>query len=304
MKHYTVELSAIDEIIAERSLQSIEFAHGASLASFLRGESDDPKLPQSLMTVASDDGLIIITRRKSEKSKYLVIDLEQSKMFSDLGAQESLFVFQKTLRFAKKIWHGLSLTYSERLIAGSTKAVLFPFEFRPDPYRVAMEREPLVERLSKRGHKGDFFLLFKAGFGSGDPKASPSYTVFRKVYESLPQVVDKARNAPALSQDTQTGIDQLRVAHLDSLGDAASPTMFRRFEDWLPLLTENQQRFVTAPITGSYRIEGPAGTGKTLSLILKALQALRDAKLHDLDLHVAFVTHSDATKNAVLETHR
>ncbi len=301
MKHLTIELSAIDEIISERSLQSIEFSHGASLAKFLKGTSREVALPSSLYMIDEEgDGTFVFTKKKQLHPKHLVIDIKQSKMFDALSESESLFVFQKALRFAKKMWHGLSLTYAERVISGSSKAILFPYQYRPDPYRAVIEKDPLGERLSKRGHRGDFLLLYKGGFEGGDPKEEPEYTVFRKVYESLPSIRDKVRN------DVQTtepqNLDQLRVEQLGDLGDQAAPTMFRGFDEWLPLLTANQTRFVTTPIAGCYRIEGPAGTGKTLSLILKALYSLRQAKSDAKDLHLAFITHSDATKSAVLET--
>jgi superfamily I DNA and RNA helicase len=46
------------------------------------------------------------------------------------------------------------------------------------------------------------------------------------------------------------------------------------YEHWLGLLTEKQKAFVTADLAAPHRIEGPAGTGKTLCLVLKAISGV------------------------------
>lgn len=299
MRHITVELAAIDELIAERSLQSAEFPLGGRLAAFLKDTSNTFDLPPSLTAVYADGGVYILRAGGTAKPKFLVIDVAQSALFSQLTASDSLFVFQKILRFAKKIWQNLGLTYSEKIITGSTKAVLFPFQFMQNPYRVVIEREPLVERLAKRGHKGDYLLAFKAGYDGGTSAEVPEYTTFRKVYEGVPAVLASMRQAAEVATASPPKIDQLQVAHLDQQVPGASPTMYRAFDEWLPFLTEAQRRFVEAPISGCYRIEGPAGTGKTLSLILKAVFALRVAKSEGRDFHAVLITHSDSTKETI-----
>ncbi|WP_417583857.1 UvrD-helicase domain-containing protein [Pelagibacterium sp.] len=303
MKTLTLDLATIDEIISERTLQSIEFPDGNVLADLLCGNAERAVLPNSIKQINNDAGTFWHHIKSNEKPRYLVIDSQQSGIFDQLPPAEILYVFQKLLRFCKKLWTGLSLTYSERVITGSSKAILFPFQFRPDPYRVVIEREPMAERLEKRGRAGTFLLVYKAGFDKGAPSEEPSFANFKRVYEGLPRVIDAVRS----ERDTRPAenladIDQLQVARLTGLGNGTATSMFRSYDDWLPLLTDSQRRFVTAPIVGSFRIEGPAGTGKTLSLILKALFNLNQAAGEQRDFHAAFLTHSAATRDTIRET--
>ena len=93
----------------------------------------------------------------------------------------------------------------------------------------------------------------------------------------------------------------MQVMQLDFNNGFGTTSIYRRFEDWLPLLTEQQTKFVTSPITKPIRIEGAAGTGKTLALILKGIHSLRASKEKGETCHIVFVTHSDATKRTIEE---
>jgi superfamily I DNA/RNA helicase len=68
---------------------------------------------------------------------------------------------------------------------------------------------------------------------------------------------------------------------------------------WLPLLTTKQKSFVQAGLTAPHRIEGPAGTGKTISLVLKAVAGVKNARTRDDDHRAIFITHSEATRRTV-----
>jgi superfamily I DNA/RNA helicase len=74
---------------------------------------------------------------------------------------------------------------------------------------------------------------------------------------------------------------------------------FIGYEHWLELLTEKQKMFVLAELDAPHKIEGPAGTGKTLCLVLKAIAELRKAALNGTDHRALFITHSDATRRAI-----
>lgn len=300
MKHITIELAAIDEIVGDRFLQSTEFSQGKALGALLKGSPMAAAFGAKLIQTQAAEGVYITTHNVSASSKFLVIDLVQSSVFSDFNDTEALFVFQKLLRFAKKSWQGLSLNFAERILPNSTKAVLFPFRgFKPAPFRITIEREPLAERLNKRGDQGKYLLVYKAGHDGGEgAREVPELTVFRKAYEGVGELRHSVAAAAQVAARS-TPPDQLQVLSLDT--GAAGGSIYRRYEDWLPLLTEQQREFVQAPITGPFRIEGAAGTGKTLALMLKAVSALRSAKDAKQDFHAVFVTHSDATKRSIQE---
>lgn len=301
MKYLTVELGAIDEIVGNRFLQSTEFEAGKALASILKGQLGHAPISDRVITTPAGDGLFLTSNTLPHNTRYLVIDLETSKMFEGFSDSDALFVFQKLLRFAKKAWQGLAFNFSERFIQNSTKALIFPFRgFKPAPYRITIEREPMSDRLEKRGDKGNFLLAYKSGHeGADSARETAELTNFRKAYEAIAGVRSALRTQEPQGPRTPD-VDQLRVAELQS-GAFAGGSIYRRYEDWLPLLTTQQRTFVEAPIEGPYRLEGPAGTGKTLSLMLKAVAALRRAETQQEAYHAVFVTHSAATKASIAE---
>jgi superfamily I DNA/RNA helicase len=75
-----------------------------------------------------------------------------------------------------------------------------------------------------------------------------------------------------------------------------------RYDDWVgkqgPLTTE-QKRAVSHQVKKPLRIHGPAGSGKTLVLILKALGFLRKAQDSEARCHVLVVLHSNAMRATV-----
>lgn len=301
MKFLSVELGAIDELVSNRFLQSTDFPQGQILAAMLKGQLPTAELSSRLIVTRLADGLFVTLPSLSTRTRCLVVDVEASKIFDEFSDADCLFMFQKLIRFAKKAWQGLAFNFSERYISGSTKALLFPFRgFKPAPFRLALERDPWGDRLEKRGDKGNFLLVYKAGYdGAEAAKEQPELTNFRKAYESIPEL-KQALRADISQQGSIFGAPQQRVTEL--LADPrGGGSMYRSFEDWMPLLTKQQRDFVESPIEGASRIEGAAGTGKTLALMLRAIFALRKAQEAKEQFHAVFVTHSDATKRTIAE---
>jgi superfamily I DNA/RNA helicase len=301
MKYISVELSAVDEIIGNRFLQSVEFAHGKDFATLLKGQSTSSGIWGRITATKTDDGGVFFTLGNiPTHTRFIVFDCEQSKIFDDLSDSDTLFVFQKVLRLAKKLWGGLALNFSERVINNSSKALVFPFRgFKPAPFRVTIERDPSGDRLAKRGDKGNYLLVYKAGHEGADAvREVAGLTNFKKAYDA---VSDVRLRLAAQRKDSakQNVVNQLQVANLPGGTDHTAGSMYRTFDGWEPLLTAQQKDFVEAPLVHPHRIEGAAGTGKTLSLMLKAVAALKKAKHEGKDFHAVFVTHSDATRRSI-----
>lgn len=66
----------------------------------------------------------------------------------------------------------------------------------------------------------------------------------------------------------------------------------RTYEDWQRYLNQPQQQILNSPIDTSIRIVGPAGSGKTLSLCLRAMQIARDPRVLAGGQRVLVATHS------------
>jgi hypothetical protein len=302
MKYVVIDDTAVDEIVANRFLQSTEFEQGRTLLAVLRGEVRGAKISGSIRITHLGDGTFITGQTVSQNARYLVVDEEQSGLLSLQTSADTLFSLQKLLRFAKKLWQGLSLTYAERLISGSSKAILFPHRYKQTPFRIVIEREPIAERLEKRGQSGKWLLVYKAGHEGGDAsREQAALTNFRKAFDAVPELRKALADMAGIDTTSvaDSDIDQMQVMQL--ISGFGTTSIYRRYEDWLPLLTDQQTKFVTSPITKPTRIEGAAGTGKTLALILKGIHSLRASKERNESCHIVFVTHSDATKRTIEE---
>lgn len=118
-----------------------------------------------------------------------------------------------------------------------------------------------------------------------EPVSSLSTTA-REIWTS-----NRSQGLAALSGEAQAHVD------VDVTLDANSARMHdvakaRTFSQWLPELTPSQRTFVDAHTDKSIRLRGPAGSGKTLTLCIKAVKEAVDARSDGKDLRVLFVTHS------------
>lgn len=296
-KYLVVDSEALAEIVSSRNLQSVDYEAGQVLAALLKGQVGAAQIAAAFAAVSVESGTFLLTPLSAANKKYLVIDLEQSSAFKTLSDSEALFAFQKLARFLRKYWEGLSLNFSERIINGTSKAVIFPFRHTPTPFRIVVEREPRKERLSKRGMAGRFMLVYKAGFAGGDSATEePEYTNFNRALDALKSAQEQATVAAP-----NEGVQRRLLAVTDLTEGPGAGSMFRTFDDWESALTKQQLDFINAPLRGAHRIEGAAGTGKTLSLILRVVRTLRAAQLANEVRHVVFITHSEATRTAIAE---
>ena len=73
-------------------------------------------------------------------------------------------------------------------------------------------------------------------------------------------------------------------------------------EDWCAhRLTDQQRRFVNAPLDKPIRLRGSPGTGKTQCMAIKCLKELFDADRNKKSIRAAFVTHSSGVAHEVVE---
>lgn len=296
MRFVVVSRTAADSLASDRFLQSVEFDQGLKLAALLQGDlAALPDMPR-VTAVPGKEGVAFVTR-KDESPDALVFDLEASGLFASLEPNEALLVFQKTLRFALRNWSSQKLTASERMIRGTSKAVVFPFPISTQTlFRVVIECAPDDKRLAKRPHAGKCLLVFRSGttdgLGAGE---EAEVTVFRKALAVLQEARATVTATPPVESPAPiTTIGLTRLAVLPNLIDGHIG-----FEAWERNLTAAQRAFVMPPLVGPHRIEGPAGSGKTVCLVLKAINTLREAHRTGAEHRALFVAHSDATRAAI-----
>lgn len=296
MTYIAIRKDAIEEIIAERVLQSTDFDQGIAFAKAIQSKQAIDINPRIAMK-ATKHGLLLFGKRHQE-TQFVVFDVEQAGGLSPGDSSTNVLLFvQKTLRFAIKYWQGGVMTPAERVVPNSTRGVIFPFPIsQRTKVRIVIELSPDAERLAKRGRVGRFLLVFKIAEESGGPAEQPSLANFRRFLEELDAFEAEKLEAKA-SEDRPVLISGLSSTSLTDLKTKVDP--HQAYETWMHLLTNDQRDFVTAPLVAPRRVDGPAGSGKTVSLALTAVHAMKQAAEADRECQAIFITHSEASRRSI-----
>lgn len=305
MKFICLDDGAVAEMVSGREFQSVDFDVGQKLIQTMREGTELIRRTGKVVLSLSKDGMFFATAGSWKSKRYLVIDCEASGLFGSINESDGLTSFQKLLRFCAKIWSNSGVfNASERMISNSTKSILFPLPFSGGSrFRIAIERDPAPDRLQKREMRGHFLLVYKSGSDSADSSVEvASTTNFTKAfdalqehYASLPKKIEQLDNVGKAGTEVAVGsIDLVGVPNGSGNGTILP------FADWLPRLTRSQLSFVTASPAVAQRLVGAAGTGKTLTLLMRTIWALKNASRNQSPFRALFVTHSEATKTSVL----
>lgn len=287
MSYLLIEKNACVEVVQNRFYQNIGFPPARELIALIKGSGD---VLSNLEVSKNNRGVIVYSGLPSEDA--IVFDLTTLSIVSDCTESDLLLVVQKTLRFCVKYWESLALSSGEMFLKGSTKALVFPFPYvaNRSGYRVTIEREPNAKRLAKRA-TGRYLLAYKSGKSEGDgAHEEASLTNFRKAYDDfcgLSSIV----GAKAAKKQTQNSLSTFGITTLN--GTTSIIPAEQGFESWRHLLTDEQSEFVRSDWTLPHRLEGPAGTGKTLCLVLKAINTLRSVSEEKQPHRAIFVVPSD-----------
>lgn len=291
MNYVLIDKNACLEIVQNRFYQNYGFPPARELVSLVtaKGSSVD-----GLYVRKTSKGIIISASKPSEDA--IVFDLETLSLITDLNDADLLVALQKTLRFCVKYWDSLALSSGERILKGSTKAVIFPFSWVANKcgYRITIEREPNAKRLSKRT-TGRYLLAYKSGISEGDGVyEEANLTNFKKAYEEF-STYCSTYSSNNILQPNESGIQSsLSTFGITTLNvNATTIPAEQGFERWAHLLTDDQAKFVNSDWDIPHRLEGPAGTGKTLCLVLKAINTLNILVKNNKPHKSIFVVPSD-----------
>ena len=299
MKYMCFDKSAVEYLASTKELQSTEYEEGKRFIEALRGLSV-VESSQFLYVNQSKIGLIFVGTQLSKS--ILVFDLEQSRIIDvEDNDDDLLLAIQKTFRTAIRIWEQQPFTSSERM--HGTKSILFPYVFS-DRRRVVIERSPNCERLTKRGIIRPL-LVYK--YGIEDAPRFEEIPSVKNLEEAGKEFL--AQNAEIIQHFSMfkcnsTGNTETSLAHETSnefVGDGGF--RFLNYDVQLSKLTTTQKSVVLNPnISSPIRIEGPAGTGKTASMILRSYRLLEEKRKEGLPFKIMFVTHSESTNQEALSS--
>lgn len=290
------EKSAIEYLVSKTGFQSIEFSLGKDLVDYVCGNKQGTQLDNLCVKIEPGKGVIFVG--KSCEKTFLLFDLTQCNILEEKKSPESLLlILQKVFRTAIRIWNHQPFTSSEYI--NGTKSIVFPFVFT-DHRRVVIERVPKCECLTKKGIDRPL-LVYK--YGTEDAPRGEEIADTSVLQESgetyLLQIPTFQRFFQELDsrQPNFQPIDQplLHTTVHKHLSDGGF--MYLNYEQQLSKLTMKQRSVVeNTNVVSPIRVDGPAGTGKTASMILRSYFLLENARKKSEPFSIVFFAHSESTK--------
>lgn len=305
MKYILLEKSAIEELINNTQMQSIEYDLCRGFIRDLR-EGRTESFIRKVGMIKTKDGILVGGRNLTKT--FLVVDLEQCNIIEKCSDQELLAVLQKTFRFAVRFWNKQSFTSCERIFRDRT--VIFPFHFSGNNAynRIVVARNINDKRLDARGIKNGL-LAYKYDNESisSSVDEQPDMGNYRRGGEDylkkapeLKRLLDEqdGKNDNKKENENENAIQIVGSEHMI----ANSSFKYMNYENQIQLLTASQKKIVNYKDLGTpIKIQGPAGTGKTASMVLRAIRILKEASEEKQDISICFFTHSKSTEAAVKE---
>lgn len=298
MRYFLFEKSAVEKLVNEPKMQSIEFELSKMFISCLK-KGEDFALKEVLVQTTKNG---VIFCGKSISKTFLFIDLEKCLLLEHTSEQELLMVLQKTFRFAVRFWNRQAYTNCEKIF--KDKTVIFPFPFSAKAAeRIVIARNPIDRRLTARGINNSL-LAYKYGQEGASASAdeTPDLTLFRKGGEEYVDSMPDIRRQFAQQEKKEEHVVEDRAIHVVEADNVIMDTTFKflNYEKQLNGLTSSQRRIVECgDMMAPIRIEGPAGTGKTVAMVLRAIHILNEATKKSENLTVYFFAHSKSTGTAI-----
>ncbi|EGQ8293998.1 UvrD-helicase domain-containing protein [Vibrio parahaemolyticus] len=285
IKFIAIDINAAKEIVKIKDYQSVDYKKGKDLIGLLK--EGVPFENKDVFVEEVSEGWLIRTDR-FDKNKTLVFDITEFHGFSENNDRNCITLFQKSCRLVIKLWEGMGLSSLERAI-DNRFVILTPFSFRTGYYKVALDKRPDQKRQDRRNSQ--HFLIFGSGNDQFELNTNHLTTNYKKAVESYKDVNQKE------SEKGPSKDDSFSSMSLEMPDNEVSA--FIGFNGIEGYLTENQKIFINSSSLGPARLDGAAGTGKTLSLILRCIKTLNHYKNLSQDKKLIFITHSSETKNNI-----
>lgn len=296
-KFLLFDSNAVFTYVNRMTLQSIEYPQGQHFIEHIRGHYKTESFEDTIINYC-DTGIIFCGKSPDSSNvskKVFCFDLTACGDIMSESDSNLLFIFQKAFRTALKIWNRHPFSSSERV--HGTKSILFPFPY-PDPRRLVIERSSTVLQLESQNID---FPLLAYKYNSEDPSQDED-----TVDTTILKFAEKSFNSKFCEICSQ-------LKELDSASpvDVKSPVlhsiqtkqevhrsdfMYWSFEDQYSKLTAPQKEVVDDDsLKSPLRIDGAAGTGKTMSMILRAYRLLEFHRKKGLPFRTIFFAHSQST---------
>lgn len=230
----------------------------------------------------------LLSDRASAESRLVVLKGGSDGLFADLPEETRIEAFDRATKAALSCFEA---------------TVVIPLSWKPYHYAGLISFHSshwanksgvrLVIDKAARGTRHAY--VFTMPIETKLQEFKPDYSVFDAAIRAYPVALKL--------QADQRHLDDAAIAACRLDLDDVLPEGFTHglsVAEWYKTkLTKVQRAFVDFPMDRSVRIRGPAGTGKTLSLVVKCLRELYDRIDTNVPYNIAFLTHSTATVDLV-----
>ena len=274
---------ALLEFASGRTFQSAEFSQSEQLCNILMRKNVEWSHPKIFVKHTEKRGVIFYTHSIDNK-RGLLYDLSTFVGFNQQNSEAVITIFQKTVKYAIHYFDQQPLAPCEYNLSGE-KAIVYPYPFTATHN---VEKVLLDKNSTKQNRKEQNFLV---AYYFGTDTGNFVHTNLNKAVADLStiSIVDNTRGIEV--------VDSLVVSKIEKPNISINSPL--EYGEWDGYLTKTQRDFISRPLKGAERLEGPAGSGKTLSLILRCIYLLEKSIADGNEYKIIFITHSIATKDRI-----
>jgi superfamily I DNA/RNA helicase len=289
MKYVYLTLDALESFASIRQFQSAEFNETSMLCEVLKGDIHKWKHPQIKIYPNQDKTGVVFYTNKIDRNKGILFDYDNFKSFIEENCGRIITIFQKTIKYSIRYFNNMPLAPCEKNIPNLNISMVYPFPFSAtkEAYKI------LIDKNTSKYNREERNILTVYYSGTAEYRKSISFTNLNKAMSLLKGIIISSIEEQN-NEHTVTTLNEVDLEKIDLTIDSKIG-----IDNWTPYLTQKQKKFVDKEITGPERLTGAAGTGKTLTMILRCINLLKKKK--NDDYKIVFITHSLSAKNHIIQ---
>jgi ribosomal protein L7Ae-like RNA K-turn-binding protein len=273
-------------------LHNVEFNQGKELFEDF-AKYDENKIINlgSIRIIYKNNGVYALLKQDIELEGF-VLDLKNSSD-GNLIMENFLQIVEKLFSFYIKKTKQIPLSSNEFHIKNTNHYFINPFGFAPssDYFKMFISVLPDENRDIKRNIK--LFLNIGDGYGQINYN-NYNKSNYRLVIDSFKKIQEQLRNF-----EKEDNNKEIPYAYQFEESTLHSTNLFD-LSVVSKNLTNSQKEFIENANLGPCKLIGPAGAGKTVSLLLKSIFLAKNYEEKKEPLSICFVCHSESMKDSIM----
>lgn len=254
-------------------------------------------LPASTATskcVTVGDHGFVLSRVFQPNDALLTISLTDDGPLSEMSTESREEAFGRLIRCTSRVITGRTRSIPSKWRPFHVKSLL---SFQADRYLSSVDGGKtnagriILEHTHSTGTRVFAFLLDREGVRDL-ALVTPPRDLMQSAIESIP-------TALALPEEIVANGGLGNAVNLDNQLPTTINGLFTTEEWYEARLTLAQRKFVDHPLSTSVRLVGPAGTGKTVALVVKCIKELKKSISENSNKRFLFLTHATDTASTV-----